>query len=129
MPDNVHMHEKGMRSHTTTSYSNTVKLTAPVLKGIETARRKATLAEHQVRLLRELRDVGIGTNKVEKFLLDLNGDRELNWGKLPWDKGCMDRDNKKIFDCIMNSKITSAEKKWRKWSKMKGKVKKRIDIS
>ena len=82
MSDLVHMHQRDMRSLSIHSSSTTVKLTAPVLKSVETAWRKTTQAEHQVRLLRELRNIGIGTNKVEKFLVDLKSDEELNWGKM-----------------------------------------------
>ena len=115
-----------IRDHESSHSISTADKAAPCLESIELVWHKATLANEQVKLLHTLRDIGIGTNMVEKFMLDLEQDDIMSWGKLDvkWDRSTLDKD---LLDCIMNIKIRGAERKLRKWRKLQGKEKKLME--
>ena len=71
------------RDHPKLLVSPTADLTAAShTTSIEIYWNKATLASEQVKLLHDLKGVGVGTNGVEQFMIELENDDTIEFGKI-----------------------------------------------
>ena len=113
---------------TTPTSDHTADLAAPFdNKSIVKVWEKAALASEQVRLLCDLRDVGVGTNSIESFMRKLEDEDIVSWGNLKgrkWDKQKIDHE---LFLFLLNIKIGGAERKCRKWGRERGKEKRKLE--
>ena len=59
---------------TTTPYNDTVDMTAKDRRQAEKVWKRVTRGEQKLKLISNLREIGVGTRRVEKFKKDLNED-------------------------------------------------------
>ena len=107
LSNNVDLIKESCETH---AYITAGTTAAPPVTSIESIWLKVTLAKEQVKLLHALKGVGVGTNSVEKFMLELENDDIMSWGNLncKWDRANLESN---LIDMIMNVKIRGAEKK------------------